>query len=199
MQNVEGEGDFDHFQSIWRVQNLPGCAPEGADAARLTYAVELRPKGFLPVRLIEGRIASDLIGNLDALKKNVEERYQKRKSMEKMSSVQSKAAAAVASVDHSQSTANPTTITISKQQQQQQQQQEQATGSISSDSTSEIEMQQQGLQTILNTIRSANDIPRNGDLLQENKLLRERIAQLTGEIIKTRKLLNTIQEMSRLE
>lgn len=72
MQNVLGKGDFDHYQGIWRIQALPNCAPNGGDAARLTYAVEIRPKGFLPVKLIEGRIASDLINNLQALRAYVE-------------------------------------------------------------------------------------------------------------------------------
>lgn len=72
MQNVLGKGDFDHYQGIWRIQPLPNCAPNGGDAARLTYAVEIRPKGFLPVKLIEGRIASDLINNLQALRAYVE-------------------------------------------------------------------------------------------------------------------------------
>jgi len=78
MQNVEGEGDFEHYQGIWRMQSLPNCAPDGSDACRLTYAVEIRPKGFLPVRLIEGRIASDLRENLGAIRKVVEQRVASR-------------------------------------------------------------------------------------------------------------------------
>jgi hypothetical protein len=72
MQNVPGQGDFEHYQGIWRLQRLPNCAPDGGDACRLTYAVELRPKGFLPVGLIEGRIAVDLKNNLDAIRGYVE-------------------------------------------------------------------------------------------------------------------------------
>ena len=44
MQNVEGVGDFEHYQGVWRMQSLASCAPEGKDATRLTYAVEIRPK-----------------------------------------------------------------------------------------------------------------------------------------------------------
>ena len=68
MQNVEGTGDFEHYQGIWRLQSLPRCSPSGGDACRLTYAVEIKPKGFLPVGLIESRIASDLKNNLDAIR-----------------------------------------------------------------------------------------------------------------------------------
>ena len=72
MQNVLGEGDFLHYQGVWRMQELPNCAPPGKKATRLTYAVEIQPKGFLPVSLIEARIASDLKTNLQAIKSFVE-------------------------------------------------------------------------------------------------------------------------------
>lgn len=72
MQNVAGEGDFLHYQGVWRMQELPNCAPPGKTASRLTYAVEIQPKGMLPVRLIEGRIAADLKANLMAIKEHVE-------------------------------------------------------------------------------------------------------------------------------
>ena len=68
MQNVPGEGDFDHYQGVWRMQPLPNCNTEGGDATRLTYGVEIKPRGPLPVRLIEGRIASDLKINLIAIR-----------------------------------------------------------------------------------------------------------------------------------
>jgi len=72
MQNVPGEGDFEHYQGIWRMQSLPNCSVNGGDATRLTYAVEMKPRGLLPVRLIEGRIASDLKANLLAIRAYVE-------------------------------------------------------------------------------------------------------------------------------
>jgi hypothetical protein len=72
IQNVLGEGDFEHYQGVWRMQSLPSCAPDGNNATRLTYAVEIKPKGFLPVKLIEGRIAVDLKANLAAIRDFVE-------------------------------------------------------------------------------------------------------------------------------
>ena len=81
MQNVEGEGDFEHYQGIWRMQQLPNCAPNGGDATRLTYAVEIRPKGFLPVALIEKRVASDLSANLEAIRTFVESQYKPHEDM----------------------------------------------------------------------------------------------------------------------
>lgn len=80
MQSVLGEGDFEHYQGLWRLQSLPNCAPKGKFATRLTYAVEIKPKGFLPVRLIEGRIATDLKENLEAIRKYVEEKCMKREA-----------------------------------------------------------------------------------------------------------------------
>ena len=76
MQNVEGAGDFEHYQGVWRMQSLSNCAPEGKDATRLTYAVEIQPKGLLPVKLIESRIASDLKINLSFLRDTVEQKYE---------------------------------------------------------------------------------------------------------------------------
>jgi hypothetical protein len=54
------------------MQALPNCAPDGSNASRLTYAVEIKPKGLLPVKLIEGRIAADLKANLAAIRDYVE-------------------------------------------------------------------------------------------------------------------------------
>ena len=82
MQNVAGEGDFEHYQGVWRMQSLPNCNPTGGSAARLTYAVEIKPKGMLPVRLIEGRIAADLKANMASIRDFVEAR-EERKQKEK--------------------------------------------------------------------------------------------------------------------
>merc|ERR1711904_58826 len=34
MQNVPGEGDFLHYQGVWRMQDLPNCAAPGQFATR---------------------------------------------------------------------------------------------------------------------------------------------------------------------
>lgn len=69
MQSVENDdGEFRMYQGVWRMQPLPGCVPEGMDAMRLTYAVEISPRPYLPVRLVEGRIANDLCSNLEAIR-----------------------------------------------------------------------------------------------------------------------------------
>jgi len=80
MQNVAGQGDFEHYQGVWRMQELPNCAPEGQSVTRLTYAVEIRPSGILPVRLIEGRIALDLKTNMNSIRESVEKREEGRRS-----------------------------------------------------------------------------------------------------------------------
>ena len=68
MQGVRGVGDFRFYQGVWRLQPLPGCAPDGQSAMRLTYSVELSPRAWVPVGLLEGRIAAALGENLEAVR-----------------------------------------------------------------------------------------------------------------------------------
>ena len=69
MQSIErDDGEFRMYQGVWRMQPLPGCAPPGKNAMRLTYAVEVSPRAYLPVQLIEKRIVSDLCTNLVAIR-----------------------------------------------------------------------------------------------------------------------------------
>ena len=68
MQGVRGTGDFRFYQGVWRMQPLPGCAPPGFSAMRLTYSVELSPRAWVPVALLEGRIAAALGENLEAVR-----------------------------------------------------------------------------------------------------------------------------------
>lgn len=72
MQSIENDdGEFRMYQGVWRMQPLVGCSPPGQDAMRLTYAVEISPRVYLPVRFIESRIAQDLCGNLEAIRASV--------------------------------------------------------------------------------------------------------------------------------
>ena len=69
MQSIEkDDGEFRMYQGVWRMQPLPGCSPPGESAMRLTYAVEVSPRPYLPVALVEGRIAQDLCANLKAIR-----------------------------------------------------------------------------------------------------------------------------------
>lgn len=73
MQSVEDDdGEFRLYQGVWRMQPLPGCAPEGGSAMRLTYAVEISPRPYLPVALVEGRITTDLCNNLKTIRSYVQ-------------------------------------------------------------------------------------------------------------------------------
>jgi Polyketide cyclase / dehydrase and lipid transport len=65
---VNDDGEFRMYQGVWRLTPLPGCAPPGKEAMRLTYAVEVSPRAYLPVQLIEGRIVRDLCTNLEAIR-----------------------------------------------------------------------------------------------------------------------------------
>lgn len=69
MQSIENDnGEFRLYQGVWRMQPLVGCSPPGTDAMRLTYAVEISPRVYLPVKLVEGRIVADLCANLEAIR-----------------------------------------------------------------------------------------------------------------------------------
>eukprot|EP00547_Thalassionema_nitzschioides_P003377 CAMPEP_0194199816 /NCGR_PEP_ID=MMETSP0156-20130528/686_1 /TAXON_ID=33649 /ORGANISM="Thalassionema nitzschioides, Strain L26-B" /LENGTH=406 /DNA_ID=CAMNT_0038924755 /DNA_START=393 /DNA_END=1613 /DNA_ORIENTATION=- len=65
---LNDDGEFRMYQGVWRMQPLPGCAPDGEEAMRLTYAVEVSPRRYLPVALIEGRIVKDMCTNLKAIR-----------------------------------------------------------------------------------------------------------------------------------
>mmetsp|Transcript_5531 Transcript_5531/g.9142 ORF Transcript_5531/g.9142 Transcript_5531/m.9142 type:complete len:568 (+) Transcript_5531:2-1705(+) len=69
MQSIENDdGEFRMYQGVWRMQPLPGCAPNGQEAMRLTYAVEISPRAYLPVSIVEGRIVKDMCTNLVAIR-----------------------------------------------------------------------------------------------------------------------------------
>ena len=69
MQSIANDdGEFRLYQGVWRMQPLPGCAPAGQEAMRLTYAVEVSPRAYLPVSIVEGRIVRDLCSNLVAIR-----------------------------------------------------------------------------------------------------------------------------------
>lgn len=53
------------------MQQLPNCAPRGQSAMRLTYSVELSPKLWVPVGLLEGQIAKTLAENLVSVREHV--------------------------------------------------------------------------------------------------------------------------------
>jgi len=69
MQSIlNDDGEFRLYQGVWQMQPLPGCAPDGEQAMRLTYAVEISPRRYLPVSLIEGRIVKDMCTNMLAIR-----------------------------------------------------------------------------------------------------------------------------------
>jgi hypothetical protein len=75
MQSIENDdGEFRMYQGVWRMQPLPGCAPGDKEAMRLTYAVEISPRAYLPVSLVEGRIVRDLCTNLASIRDFVSEK-----------------------------------------------------------------------------------------------------------------------------
>ncbi|CAK0858995.1 unnamed protein product [Prorocentrum cordatum] len=95
MQNVEGaKSDFVHYQGVWRLQPLDGCAAPGENMMRLTFAVECEPHWFLPVAPVEGRIAEALVENMEAIRAHVEATVQSRAQAAAAAGVASPASAA---------------------------------------------------------------------------------------------------------
>ena len=87
MVSAVGEpGDFTLYQGLWRAQPLPNCGIDGGDATRLTYAVEIQPRPWLPVALVENRIAKDLVKNLEAVAVEAAVRY-RRDSLDRVQDV----------------------------------------------------------------------------------------------------------------
>lgn len=69
MQSVEDDkGEFRLYQGVWRMQPLPRSVRKGAPGMRLSYAVEVAPKPYLPAALVELRISQDLTKNLMAIR-----------------------------------------------------------------------------------------------------------------------------------
>ncbi|KAK9902244.1 hypothetical protein WJX75_009271 [Coccomyxa subellipsoidea] len=74
------EGDFQVFRGVWRIQE----GPRGGDSSRLSYALFVRPQIWLPVRLVQGRIESEIKNNLAAVRSHTERLYsQKRAGLRK--------------------------------------------------------------------------------------------------------------------
>mmetsp|Transcript_7254 Transcript_7254/g.10258 ORF Transcript_7254/g.10258 Transcript_7254/m.10258 type:complete len:511 (+) Transcript_7254:129-1661(+) len=85
MQSIENDdGEFRMYQGVWRMQPLPGCAPDGEAAMRLTYAVEVSPRAYLPVALIERRIVSDLCNNLEAIRDHMDKQKQQEQKAQQV-------------------------------------------------------------------------------------------------------------------
>jgi len=63
------------FKGVWRMQQrqVSGEAPA---AARLAYALYVRPQAWLPVRLIQSRIESEVAANLQAVQQYAERMHQ---------------------------------------------------------------------------------------------------------------------------
>ena len=52
------------FKGVWRMQQRQVSGGEAPAAARLAYALYVRPQAWLPVRLIQSRIESEVVANL---------------------------------------------------------------------------------------------------------------------------------------
>lgn len=69
MQSIpNNDREFRFYQGVWRMQPLPGCSSDGRLVMRLTYAVSISFRAYLPVQLVEERIVKGLCNNLLAIR-----------------------------------------------------------------------------------------------------------------------------------
>ena len=64
------------FKGVWRMQQRQVSGGEAPAAARLAYALYVRPQAWLPVRLIQSRIESEVVANLQAVQQYAERMHQ---------------------------------------------------------------------------------------------------------------------------
>ncbi|KAL6613729.1 hypothetical protein ACP70R_035999 [Stipagrostis hirtigluma subsp. patula] len=74
------DGDFKFFEGKWSVEEVDGVITEGGENSEdqglqttlLSYLVELEPKLWVPVRLLEGRICSEIKNNLVSIREQAQ-------------------------------------------------------------------------------------------------------------------------------
>lgn len=73
------EGDFKVFEGKWSVEEVDGSIDEGEEISAdqefqtiLSYVVELEPKLWVPVRLLEGRICNEIKTNLFSIREEAQ-------------------------------------------------------------------------------------------------------------------------------
>lgn len=73
------DGDFKVFEGKWSVQEVDATTDEGGEVligeefqTTLSYVVELEPKLWVPVRLLEGRICKEIKTNLICIREEAE-------------------------------------------------------------------------------------------------------------------------------
>jgi hypothetical protein len=66
--DLVSSSDFEAFRGVWRIQAV------GQGSAWLTYALFVRPQGFLPVSIIAHQIGEQIRNNLAAVARHSEQR-----------------------------------------------------------------------------------------------------------------------------
>ncbi|KZV16472.1 hypothetical protein F511_10084 [Dorcoceras hygrometricum] len=82
------EGDFQLFEGKWSVEQVVNCNPEDLKTdsvvrefqTTLVYVVDVKPKLWLPVRLVEGRLCTEIRTNLSCIRQEAERVFQSANS-----------------------------------------------------------------------------------------------------------------------
>jgi hypothetical protein len=75
------DGDFKVFKGKWSVQEEEQGGGPGDSYqyhTTLSYLVELEPKLWVPVRLLEGRICSEIKNNLVSIREQAQQQHEVR-------------------------------------------------------------------------------------------------------------------------
>lgn len=72
------------FKGIWRMQAGPGSGLPGSSSTTTTlmYSLFVRPHPWLPVKLIEDRISSEVVNNLKAVRQHAERVHKQRQQQQ---------------------------------------------------------------------------------------------------------------------
>eukprot|EP00882_Tetradesmus_deserticola_P010566 GHRQ01011162.1.p1 GENE.GHRQ01011162.1~~GHRQ01011162.1.p1 ORF type:complete len:298 (+),score=112.39 GHRQ01011162.1:139-1032(+) len=76
------EGDFQAFKGVWRME--PGDDPA---STVLHYAAFVQPHAWLPVGLIQGRISSEVVGNLKAVARHAEHLHRQQLKQQQLAGI----------------------------------------------------------------------------------------------------------------
>ncbi|GFQ05699.1 hypothetical protein PHJA_002714000 [Phtheirospermum japonicum] len=68
------EGDFQLFEGVWSIEQSDYVAAQDFEAT-LLYIVNVKPKVWLPVRLVEGRLCKEIRTNLSCIREEAEKTF----------------------------------------------------------------------------------------------------------------------------
>ena len=157
------------------------------------YKVEIKPKGILPVKLIEGRIASDLRANLIGIRNAVEKRYQQRRKENFTNALVSSISAGTEYSPGFPPALTPVSGLVRGDGSGSGSSSGNSSGAV--DAVKKVSAVMQGIRSGSTASANSNSYVVTQELIFENKQLRQRIEFLESEIFKKDELINNIRKL----